>query len=270
MWGTLVRADQREECAKPKTHHEVVAARAGRFLLLAVLFEALGLLLVHLGADEEEHVSVGFLQGGAGLGYLVDGGEDARLVELRGACGGVELVFLVLERLVALEDAAFVGVEDVVHLFLLFGAQAETLGEALVVPPAAGRGELQAAVHGAAGAVGSGGARGWRAGDVHAVGRAHARATGHTTAGAAAGHAATGRTSAGAAVLGEGGEGQGEGECEGCDAESRRGQSILDSAGVFCEKDGCWRDGCEEASGSAAMPYSAAGDGTGRLISRVT
>lgn len=147
-----------------------------------MVFQAVDLVGVHLFANLQEHVGVDFLELGAGLGDAVDLGEEGRFVGLRRCGERCHPRLDLLEGLEASRESRSILLKDRVHARLLVGTELEASGEAVVIPPAAGRAELEAGSSLCA-------RRGWTSlGAGTAVWRlrsAHAHASGRRTAGVA-------------------------------------------------------------------------------------
>jgi hypothetical protein len=99
---------------------------------------------IHLVADLQEHVGVGFVELGAALLDFVDLSEEGSFVELGGLGELLHLGLGLAQIVVAGGEGWARLLEDGVHAGLLFGAQLQGTGEGFVVPPATGRAELEA------------------------------------------------------------------------------------------------------------------------------
>jgi hypothetical protein len=92
-------------------------------------------------------MGVCLFQRGSGLGHAIDLSEQGVLVGHRSIHQSLHTLLFLLQSFVSTEESGAILVENVVHLLLLFGPQVKILGEVLVVPPAAGRSDLETASH---------------------------------------------------------------------------------------------------------------------------
>src|SRR5260370_18317014 len=87
---------------------------------LSVLFETLCLILVHLLADEQQHVRIRFFERRSGLCHAIDRREDGRLIQSRLSGDVFQLRFFLLERLVADQVGSLLGLAYIIHLLSSF------------------------------------------------------------------------------------------------------------------------------------------------------
>src|ERR1039457_5813530 len=113
--------------------------------------QLLPLVLRENAADAQQETGIGLFEFGAGLRDLVDLSQDFGFVGRVGCHHRLHGDFFPLRIGVEIDEAQAILLEDVIHLFLLIGAEAELLDHLRVVPPAALRLE---ALHRRTGAAG--------------------------------------------------------------------------------------------------------------------
>src|ERR1039458_4836657 len=99
--------------------------------------QLLPLVLRENAADAQQETGIGLFEFGAGLRDLVDLSQDLGFVGRLGCHHRLHGDFFPLRIGVEIDEAQAILLEDVIHLFLLVGAEAELLDHLRVVPPAA-------------------------------------------------------------------------------------------------------------------------------------
>jgi len=127
--------------------HAAGAAAHHAAVTMLLLLELGPLVRGKDGADAEEHLGVRLLEIGARLGELINLSENLVRVWGVGIEHWVEEKLLTLDVRLQVDELETALLENVVHLLLLVGGDADLLDEHGVLPPEAGRRDAEAAVH---------------------------------------------------------------------------------------------------------------------------